>query len=108
MNMEGFASILPSKEVLGDYYYNWWDFALLLIFGGIPWQVYFQRVLSSKNEKTAVRLSIIAGFVCLLAAIPPVVIGVIGQSVESWEAFGAIGAPENSALILPYVVRYLT
>lgn len=108
LNMGGLAHILPTKEALGDYYYNWWDFALLLVFGGIPWQVYFQRVLSSKNEKTAVRLSIFAGFVCILAAIPPVMIGVIGQSVESWEAFGAAGPPENSALILPYVVRYLT
>ena len=26
---------------------EWMDFYLLLIFGGIPWQVYFQRVLSS-------------------------------------------------------------
>ena len=26
---------------------NWLDSYLLLIFGGIPWQVYFQRVLSS-------------------------------------------------------------
>jgi len=108
MNMEGLASILPSKEVLGDYYYNWWDFALLLIFGGIPWQVYFQRVLSSKNENAAVRLSIFAGLICILAAIPPVMIGVIGQAVSSWEALGAAGTPENSALILPYVIRYLT
>lgn len=108
LNMGGLANFLPSREVLGNYYYNWWDFALLLIFGGIPWQVYFQRVLSSKNEKTAMRLSLIAGLVCILAAIPPVILGVIGQSVESWEVFGASGPPENSALILPYVVRYLT
>ena len=26
----------------GNSYWNWWDYALLLIFGGIPWQVYFQ------------------------------------------------------------------
>lgn len=108
MNMDGLASIIPSIDALGDYYYNWWDFALLLIFGGIPWQVYFQRVLSSKDEKTAVRLSVFAGIICILAAIPPVMIGVIGQAVPSWEALGAAGPPENSALILPYVIRYLT
>ncbi|MFW6370727.1 MAG: sodium:solute symporter family protein [Bacteroidota bacterium] len=102
------ASFLPSREALGDYYLNWWDYALLLVFGGIPWQVYFQRVLSSKNPKTAVRLSVLAGFVCLLAAIPPVMIGIIGSSVDSWQALGAAAAPENSALILPYVIRYLT
>lgn len=45
------ASLIPSKEALGSSYWSWWDYALLLIFGGIPWQVYFQRVLSAKNEK---------------------------------------------------------
>lgn len=106
--MGSLASFLPSKEALGDYYLNWWDYALLLVFGGIPWQVYFQRVLSSKNPQTAMRLSILAGFVCLIAAIPPVMLGIAGSSVESWQAFGAVSAPENSALILPYVIRYLT
>ncbi len=104
----GLASFFPSKETLGSYYWNWWDYALLLMFGGIPWQVYFQRVLSSKNENTAVRLSIIAGVVCLLAAIPPIMIGVIGGAVPSWESYGAAAAPSEAALVLPYVVRYLT
>ncbi|MDG5800583.1 sodium:solute symporter family protein [Marinilabiliaceae bacterium ANBcel2] len=102
------ATFLPNREALGIYYYNWWDNALLLVFGGIPWQVYFQRVLSSKNPQTAMRLSFLAGIVCILAAIPPVIIGIVGATVPSWEALGAPGAPENSALVLPYVMRYLT
>jgi len=102
------ASFIPTKKALGNYYFNWWDNALLLIFGGIPWQVYFQRVLSSKNPKTAVRLSVIAGFVCLGAAIPAIIIGIIGTAVPSWESLGAKGAPADSALILPYVIRYLS
>ena len=100
------ASIFPSYEALGDYYWTWWDYALLLMFGGIPWQVYFQRVLSSKDEKTAMWLSIIAGFVCLIAAIPAVLIGIVG-SVADWNALG-VPEPENSASILPHVIRYLT
>ncbi len=106
--MGDMASFIPTKKALGNYYFNWWDNALLLIFGGIPWQVYFQRVLSSRNEKIAVRLSVIAGFVCLAAAIPAIVIGIIGTAVPSWESLGAKGAPTDSALILPYVIRYLT
>ncbi len=101
------ATLIPSREALGSYYWNWWDYALLLMFGGIPWQVYFQRVLSSKNEKTAVRLSIFAGFVCLLAAIPAVLIGVIGD-VAVWSPEQQAALTENPALTLPYVVRYLT
>ncbi|WP_236976051.1 sodium:solute symporter family protein [Membranihabitans maritimus] len=94
------------KEKWGHTYWYWWDTALLLIFGGIPWQVYFQRVLASKNEKVAMQLSIIAGFICLLAAIPAMMIGVIGN-VVTWTDFG-VNPPEEAALTLPYVVRYLT
>lgn len=90
----------------GNYYWLWLDSMLLLMLGGIPWQVYFQRVLSSKNEKTAMWLSIIAGLVCIVAAVPAILIGMIGD-VVSWESVGVI-PPEEPALILPYVVRYLT
>lgn len=100
------ASFLPSKEALGNYYWNWWDYALLLCLGGIPWQVYFQRVLASKDEDTAVRLSIIAGVVCLFAAIPAVLIGIAGQVAE-WSLLGA-PSPPDAASILPWVIRYLT
>lgn len=90
----------------GNYYWLWWDSMLLLMLGGIPWQVYFQRVLSSKDEKTAMWLSIIAGFVCIVAAVPAIIIGMIGD-VVSWQSLGIV-PPEEPALILPYVVRYLT
>lgn len=90
----------------GNYYWQWWDTALLIIFGGIPWQVYFQRVLAAKNENTAMWLSIAAGWVSIAAAIPAIAIGVIGN-VASWKNFG-VEPPAEAALILPYVVRYLT
>ena len=44
----------------------WWDTALLLMFGGIPWQVYFQRVLSCDSSKNAKILSYVAGVGCFL------------------------------------------
>lgn len=105
------ASFMPPldgwrHEAWGNSYWLWWDSMLLLMLGGIPWQVYFQRVLSSKNEKTAMWLSIFAGFVCIIAAIPAVIIGMIGD-VVSWEDAGTI-PPESPALVLPYVVQYLT
>ena len=104
--MGALATLIPSKEALGNYYWQWWDYALLLMFGGIPWQVYFQRVLSAKNADTAVRLSLIAGFICILAAIPASMIGMIG-AVTDWTTLG-LPAPENSASVLPHVMRYLT
>ena len=99
------ASFLPSTGALGSSYWVWWDYAFLLIFGGIPWHSYFQRVLAAKTDKAAVSFSIIAGFICLFAAIPPIIIGMVG-GVTDWTSFG--GAPENSLNILPYVIKYLT
>jgi high affinity choline transporter 7 len=99
------ASFLPSKSLLGTQYSLWWDSALLLVFGGIPWQVYFQRVLAAKSAKVAVRLSIFSGFVCLMAAIPAVLIG-IGAYVTDWASLG-LPPPPDAASVLPHAIRYL-
>ncbi len=100
------ASFLPDRDFLGPSWALWWDSALLLMLGGIPWQVYFQRVLASKDAKTAVRLSVIAGFVCLLAAVPVVLIG-MKALVTDWAVLG-LPAPREPAYALPHVIRYLT
>jgi len=94
----------PSWE-WGDSYYLWWDSALLLIFGGIPWHVYFQRVLSSESESTAQWLSFGAGGLCLIAALPAVIIGMICATTD-WSALGLEG-PQSGAVALPYVLKHL-
>ncbi|MCB0666299.1 MAG: sodium:solute symporter family protein [Saprospiraceae bacterium] len=96
----------PTEGVLGSSTALWWDSALLLIFGGIPWQVYFQRVLASKSPVIARRLSLLAGLVCLMAAIPPIFIGMIAYTTDT----AALGLPplEDPAFALPYVIKYLT
>lgn len=94
-------------EAWGNSFWLWCDQALLLIFGGIPWQVYFQRVLSARDEDTAVRLSVLSGFVCMLAAVPPIIIGMVGATVD-WQAAAGIAGPQETVLTLPYVIRYLT
>ena len=100
------ATLLPSREALGDYYWYWWDYALLLVCGGVAWQSYFQRVLSAKDTRTARRLSYLAGVICLFAAIPSILIG-MGGSLTDWAAMG-LPSPANDASILPHVIRYLT
>ncbi len=106
------ASLLPPLSAWtgqGDWNHRiwyWLDLALLLILGGIPWQVYFQRVLASRDERTAVRLSVFAGVGCLVLAVPAALIGAIGSGVD-WAAHGAV-APPQAALVLPWVLKYLT
>lgn len=52
----------------------------LKMLGGIPWQVYFQRVLSASSATYAQVLSFLAAFGCLIMAVPSVLIGAIGAS----------------------------
>lgn len=59
------------------------DLMLVLIFGGIPWQVYFQRVLSAKTEKSAMYLSYVAAIGCFIAGLPPIIIGAIAKSTSN-------------------------
>jgi len=100
------AQLIPQPAVMGDHFWSWIDTGLLLVFGGIPWQVYFQRVLAAKNEKTAMWLSISAGLICIIIAIPAALIGMVG-AVTDWSILGLAG-PESYASVLPYVLRYLT
>lgn len=82
MDIDWIGSVDPREQ----WYYI--DYGLLLIFGGIPWQVYFQRVLSSKSAVRAQILSYVAAFGCILMAIPPVLIGAIARATrKSHSAF---------------------
>jgi len=88
---------------------EWVDSMLLLIFGGLPWQVYFQRVLSSSSTNQARKLSFIAAFGCIVSAIPSILVGAIGASAD-WNAT-SLGRPledSDAANILPLVLQYLT
>ncbi|EDW83673.1 uncharacterized protein Dwil_GK13737 [Drosophila willistoni] len=87
------------------------DYGLLLVFGGIPWQVYFQRVLSSKTAGRAQLLSYVAAAGCILMAIPPVLIGAIAKATP-WNETDYKGpyplTVDETSMILPMVLQYLT
>ncbi|KAL1423157.1 hypothetical protein MTO96_021524 [Rhipicephalus appendiculatus] len=81
------------------------------IFGGIPWQVYFQRVLSSDSAFTAKMLSFLSAVGCVFLSLPPVIVGASAKSAN----FTAAGYPGPYNLdaahrkdIMPYAMRYLT
>ncbi|MCK4803398.1 MAG: sodium:solute symporter, partial [Spirochaetes bacterium] len=89
----------------GPWIWNWWDYGLLYIFGGIPWHCYMQRVLASRDGNTARWMSIGAGVMAFLMVIPPTLLAVIGYNFN-WASVGA-EAPAQAVLILPYVLRYV-
>jgi high affinity choline transporter 7 len=49
---------------------------MMLIFGGIPWNCYFQRVLSCKTPSDARRQSMLAGVLTIAFTVPPLLMGV--------------------------------
>lgn len=55
---------------------GWWDTSVMLIFGGIPWNCYFQRVLSCRTPGDARGQSILAGVLTIAFTIPPLLMGV--------------------------------
>uniref|UniRef100_A0A3Q3VWI5 High affinity choline transporter 1 n=1 Tax=Mola mola TaxID=94237 RepID=A0A3Q3VWI5_MOLML len=88
----------------------WMDNFCLLILGGIPWQVYFQRVLSASSATYAQVLSFLAAFGCLVMAVPSVLIGAIGASTD-WNqtTYGSLPPKDKdeSDMILPIVLQHL-
>lgn len=87
----------------------WFDYALMLIFGGVPWQAYFQRVLSSRNVKVAQTLSFCGAFGCFSAAIPSIIIGLITMNTN-WEKtdYNQCLRKADYKLAVPLTLLYLT
>ncbi|GCC24570.1 high-affinity choline transporter 1 isoform X1 [Chiloscyllium punctatum] len=89
---------------------TWIDNFLLLMLGGIPWQVYFQRVLSASSATYAQVLSFLAAFGCLVMAIPSALIGAIGASTDWNQTSYGLPDPKNNNetdMILPIVLQHL-
>ncbi|MCA9073451.1 MAG: sodium:solute symporter family protein [Planctomycetaceae bacterium] len=110
-NVGGLDAVLQTTTEMpafptGPDIWLWLDMALLLCLGGIPWQVYFQRVLAAKDEQTAVSLSLWAALGCLLMAFPAVVIGATGIAAD-WSST-ELGEAPQAALVLPSVLAYMT
>ncbi|XP_067673226.1 high-affinity choline transporter 1-like [Haliotis asinina] len=98
------------KSLDPTYTWMYMDSMLLLIFGGIPWQVYFQRVLSSKSAFKAQILSYVAAFGCVIMALPAVLFGAVAASTD-WNHTsydGPLPIPsERLNLILPMCLQFL-
>jgi high affinity choline transporter 7 len=99
----------------GDAYWTppgiiaWWDMTIMLVLGGIPWNCYFQRVLSCETPSKARWHSILAGLLTIALTLPPIMLG-----MAAFAHFGAGGvdAPSTTLPLLlkqttPYVVMLL-
>ena len=55
---------------------GWWDTSVMLMCGGIPWNCYFQRVLSCRSPQAARGQSILSGVLTIAFTVPPLLMGV--------------------------------
>jgi len=85
----------------------WVDEVFLLLCGGIPWQCYYQRVLSSKSATRAQMLSYGGAAIALIMTGPSVLFGAVGKATD-WKAVGLPCDEPPSKVILPLTLQYLT
>jgi high affinity choline transporter 7 len=105
------AGIIPPVSAApgwsGPAIANWWDVSFMLILGGIPWNCYFQRVLSCQTPRKAQWHSIVAGVLTALFTIPPLLIGIAAFHYP-WPPELAARLQVQPADALPMVLQYLT
>eukprot|EP00096_Caligus_rogercresseyi_P011385 TRINITY_DN4462_c0_g1_i2.p1 TRINITY_DN4462_c0_g1~~TRINITY_DN4462_c0_g1_i2.p1 ORF type:complete len:596 (-),score=-4.55 TRINITY_DN4462_c0_g1_i2:182-1969(-) len=79
------------------------------VLGGIPWQCYFQRVLSSKTAARAQWLSVGGCLIALFMTIPSIIFGAAGKAID-WSQTSVVepSTPETQKIILPLILQYLT
>ncbi|XP_038674643.1 high affinity choline transporter 1-like isoform X2 [Scyliorhinus canicula] len=89
---------------------RWIDDLLYMTLGGIPWQVYFQRVLAASSASQAQKASYIAGVLCFTLSFPSIIIGAVAVSTDWNQTDYGLPTPnerQESSMILPIVLQYL-
>lgn len=94
------------SEHVGSYI----DTFVIVTFGGIPWQSYYQRVLACRTPSLARNATLISIIYSMGLFIPPALIGLAGASAD-WNATSYEGTLPLSETdwesILPMVLQYL-
>jgi high affinity choline transporter 7 len=79
----------------------------MLIFGGIPWNCYFQRVLSCQTPARAQWHSILSGLLTIALTVPPLLMGVAAFAF-AWPAALATRLSTQPADTLPLLLTQAT
>jgi high affinity choline transporter 7 len=111
---QGDAALLVPPVVGGGPYWTtpksvaWWDVSVMLMLGGIPWNCYFQRVLSCQSPAKARWHSILSGVLTIALVIPPLLLGMAALTYTGWPRGVQETLNEDQAYALPYLLRYMT
>lgn len=86
---------------------NWWDVSAMLVLGGIPWNCYFQRVLSCQTPAKAREHSILAGVLTIGFTVPPLLLGIAAFSYH-WAPDLLAQIRAQPAEALPMLFKHVT
>ncbi len=105
------GGFFPPLQPRGEFWSSqaiigWWDVSLMLMLGGIPWNCYFQRVLSCQTPRKAQAHSIFAGVLTIALTIPPLLLGVAAFKYN-WptELLGQLQAQPSQTL--PMLLKHV-
>jgi high affinity choline transporter 7 len=102
--------VMPTRSAVGGMWatpavVSWWDVSLMLMLGGIPWNCYFQRVLSCTSPGRAAGQSIVSGLLTIGFTAPPLLMGIAAFSYP-WPADARAHLQANPAETLPLLLAY--
>ncbi len=105
------AGLFPPWQSSGGFWttptiFNWWDVSAMLMLGGIPWNCYFQRVLSCQTPKRAQQHSIFAGLLTIAFTVPPLLLGISALSYR-WPANLLAQLQAQPSQTLPMIFQYV-
>jgi high affinity choline transporter 7 len=106
------GGLLPPFAAHGSFWtreslVGWWDVSLMLVFGGIPWNCYFQRVLACRTPARAQWHSILSGLLTVALTAPPLIFGVAAFAY-AWPADLAAQLQRQPADTLPLLLKHVT
>lgn len=89
---------------------QWTDLFVAMTLGTIPWQAYFQRVLSVRSGRQAQVLSVVGAVSAVILVIPSVIIGAVATSADwSKTSLGESPMEQNKgSMVLPLVLQNFT
>lgn len=105
------AGIVPPVSPVSALWGNgalvgWWDTSVMLVCGGIPWNCYFQRVLSCRTPRDASRQSLLAGVMTIAFTLPPLLMGLAAFSIP-WPQITVDRLALTPADAMPLIFRYV-
>jgi solute carrier family 5 (high affinity choline transporter), member 7 len=86
---------------------GWWDVSIMLMLGGVPWNCYFQRVLSCRSPRAAQLHSIYSGILTMVLTIPPLLMGLVAFAYV-WPEEISLRLATQPADALPLIFKYVT